>query len=908
MSVIPPQPGIWLDSRSQVSVGIMKRPFTMSLDEYHRKRNFHRSPEPEGSGTEAKTTRLYVVHKHAASRLHYDLRLELDGVLKSWAVPKGPSLDPGEKRLAVHVEDHPIEYGSFEGIIPQGEYGGGTVMLWDRGEWEPVVNAREAYRKGRLKFRLHGEKLTGLWILARMSGEAGDEGKNWVLIKGKEPESGSGKQADIVDARPLSVASGRSMQEIAQDKHRVWTQAGDVAQPDEHKVQPSSGKPNKRKSAMDLDPSALPGVRKSPQPKHFRPQLATLVKAVPEHGEWLYELKYDGYRMLCLKTGGGARLLTRNGNDWTTKFPEIARAARSLPVEEAILDGEIVVLREDGSTDFQALQNVLQGLPAGLLVYYVFDLPHCQGYDLTRTPLVERKRFLQRLLLTTGDSSGILRFGDHLEEQAAAFYETACGHALEGIVCKKANSAYEQKRSRSWIKVKCLKRQEFVIGGYTEPSGSRKGFGALLLGYYDKADKLVYAGRVGTGFNDNSLRTIASGLERLKQAEISFDFAPDHAEQRGVHWVRPELVAEVEFAFWTRDGRLRHASFLGLRRDKPPEEVVREEPELESVEDLSQEWREERPEKKLQSGNIQRKNRMKATAVAGVRLTNPERVLYPTQGATKLALARFYEQISQWILPHIVKRPLTLVRCPQGSEKDCFYQRHYNEALPEHLRGITVRENEGEALYVGLDGLPGLIGLVQSGVLEIHPWGSREDKLEFPDRLIFDLDPDPQMIWDDVVDAARLLNGRLQELGLRGFLKTTGGKGLHVVVPLIRRADWAEAKRFAKAVAHDMVRRAPRLFVATMSKTKRSGKIFVDYLRNSRAATSVAPYSTRARTGAPVSTPLRWDELSPKLKSDHYTIDNLPRRLSQLQDDPWQDFFTIRQSITIAMKKELGLL
>ncbi|MDY0039506.1 MAG: DNA ligase D, partial [Desulforhabdus sp.] len=789
----------------------------------------------------------------------------------------------------------------------KGEYGGGTVMLWVYGKWEPIGDAREAYRKGRLKFRLHGEKLTGVWILARMSGEAGEEGKNWVLIKGKDDDNKSGEDVDIVKARPLSVASGRSMEEIAQKSNRVWTQAGAAMQSTEPEAISSSSKRSGRKSTRKLGPSTLPQARKSPQPKSFRPQLATLVKTVPQRDEWLFELKYDGYRMLCLKTVNGVRLITRNGNDWTAKFPEIARAVQGLPVEQAIMDGEIVVLREDGSTDFQALQNFLQGIPAGMLVYYLFDLPHYGGYDLTRTPLIERKKFLQRLLQNTGKSSSTLRFGDHLEGHGDLFYNEACSRGLEGIVCKKAMSGYEQKRSRSWIKVKCLKRQEFVIGGYSEPGGARNGFGALLLGYYDKENRLVYAGRVGTGFDESSLKAIASILKSLEQDEIPFDSAPARSEQRGVHWVRPEMVAEVEFAFWTGDGRLRHPSFMGLRKDKPAGEVGREEPELESMEDSSREQTKERQQKQTQPRNIQRRNEMKPTEIAGTRITNPNRVLYSKLGATKLSMARFYEQIAEWILPHIVKRPLTLVRCPQGSERECFYQRHFNEALPKHLHGITVREEEGDALYIGLDGLPGLIGLVQLGVLEIHPWGSREDKLEFPDRLILDLDPDPQMEWSEVVEAARLLHNRLEELALRSFLKTTGGKGLHVVVPLVRRADWAEVKEFAKALVLDMVRRDPHRFVATMSKSKRTGKVFIDYHRNSRSATSVAPYSTRARAGAPVSTPLRWDELSPQLKSDHYNVDNLPRRLTQLKDDPWQDFLTTRQSITVAMKKALNL-
>ena len=539
----------------------------MGLKEYRRKRDFSRTPEPAGSARADRSERMYVIQKHAASHLHYDLRLEMGGVLKSWAVPKGPSLDPAEKRLAVHVEDHPVEYGSFEGVIPEGEYGGGTVMLWDVGSWIPEGDPETKYRKGHLTFRLEGKKLQGSWTLARMGGSAGEEGKNWLLIKRKDGEARPLRELDVLEEHPLSVTTGRSMEEIGSSKDRVWSgESGEIPAPHPNGVP---------------DPSGLPGARRSSMPSSPKPQLARLEKSPPTGDQWLHEIKYDGYRILCLKRGNEVRLISRNGKDWTARFPTVTEAAASISPERMILDGEMVVLRPDGRTDFQALQNAMEGAPSGPIGYYVFDVLYSDGFDLTRTPLLERKEYLKRVLENSRVPPFLL-FGDHIRGKGEVVYEHACSLGMEGIVSKRAESRYESRRSGSWLKVKCTKRQEFVIGGYTDPSGARSGFGALLVGTYNATGELVFAGRVGTGFNEQSLSHTLAALKPLETGETPFTNPPKGREARGVHWVRPKLVAEVEFTERTEEGILRHPSFKGLREDKEPKEVRLEEPGPES--------------------------------------------------------------------------------------------------------------------------------------------------------------------------------------------------------------------------------------------------------------------------------------------------------------------------------------
>jgi bifunctional non-homologous end joining protein LigD len=842
----------------------------MGLKEYRKKRDFSRSREPRGQGEGAGRGNLYVIQKHAATRLHYDLRLELDGVLKSWAIPKGPSLDPAEKRLAVQVEDHPLEYGTFEGTIPKGEYGGGTVMLWDHGTWEPEGAPANDTPKGKLAFRLHGEKLRGSWALVQMQGQDGKPGKNWLLIKHNDAEAVAEQEYRVVDELPLSVLSNRSLAEIA-----------------------VAGKGHAAPSAEagpGPDPAQLTNARKAPQPAVIKPQLATLVDEPPAGDGWLHEIKLDGYRILAVLEAGRVTLLSRNGKDWTRKFSAIAEALQAFPVRQAILDGEIVVLRPDGTSDFQALQDHPQGGKTGKPTYYLFDLPHCNGYDLTRTPLLERKHLLQALMARMAPVRASVRFSDHIKSNGKEVYQHACRLAAEGIVSKESTSGYEQQRSHRWLKTKCRKRQELVVGGWTEPAGSRTGFGALLLGYY-AAGKLAYAGRVGSGFTASTLARLIGMLREIEQDDSPFHNTPVGAEARGVHWVRPALIAEVEFREWTKENILRQASFKGLREDKSPGEIGRESPAPGhgGIEAPGEAGRPASFKGKRSAGDV---------VVAGVRISHPDKILYPEQGVTKRALADFYATIAAFILPHVMHRPLTLLRCPDGRQGGCFYQKHPGESLPDTLRTIPIREKDTTGEYIVIDDIKGLISLVQMGVLEIHPWGSSETDIEKPDILTFDLDPGPDIDWPEVIAGARLLRQRLAELGLAAFVKTSGGKGLHLVVPIQPRSGWAEAKGFAKAVAQDLARLHPDRFTAEMKKMKRQGKILIDYLRNDRGATTVAAYSTRAGAGGPVSTPIRWDELHQTITPDRYRIDNLPKRLAMLKNDPWQDYFKIRQGLT----------
>jgi len=882
-----------------------------SLKEYQRKRNFKKTPEPRPQPASSPTGRQYLIHKHDASRLHYDLRLEHDGVLLSWAVPKGPSLVAGEKRLAVHVEDHPLEYGSFEGTIPEDQYGGGTVMLWDRGEWEPLKDPTQGLQHGHLEFRLHGEKLQGAWLLTRMGKPDGSGKENWLLIKRHDETARAPDDPDVLEEAPLSVATGRSLSEIASSPSDVWDSSepvGRTARTRRQREKSSTKAAELKAPRAKPSPSSVLRSRKAAFPTHLRPQLATLVKEPPPGDEWLHEIKFDGYRLLCMIEDGKVRLITRNGNDWTRKFPAIRRAVARLGVKRAVFDGEIVALNQAGVSDFQALQGAISGTPHEL-VYYVFDLPWCEGYDLSRSPLIERKRLLHDILISSGIGPEI-RYSDHIRGNGRSVLENACRLGMEGIVCKRADSPYEGKRSSHWLKIKCGRRQEFVVCGYTRPAGSRQGFGALLLGYYDDG-RLVYCGRVGTGFDEKLLRDLHRRMSAMRVDKPPVINPSPGSAGRNVSWIRPELVAEVGFTEWTTDGVLRHPTFQGLRTDKPARQVIREAPSLPNTPSHSERRGLTPPtpshkEKRSGRTNVSARSNSNFT-VAGVRLTNPDRVLYPEQGITKLQLARFYESIADWILPHVVNRPLAIVRCPRGRSEKCFFQKHVTESLPESIKGLSIRESSGTQQTVMIEDLAGLVGLVQIGALEIHLWGSRADDVEKPDRLVFDLDPGPDVAWEQVNEAALRVRDVLDDIGLVSFVKTSGGKGLHVVAPVTRRHGWDETKAATEAVAQTISRAEPGKYVANMAKSKRHGRIFIDYLRNGRGATSVAPYSTRARHGAPVSTPIAWNELSPKLAADAFRVDNLPARLDKLKKDPWIDFFTIRQSLTAKAMRKLGV-
>ncbi len=927
----------------------------MGLQEYKKKRSFRATPEPEGT-VKKSAGHSFVIQKHAATRLHYDFRLEMEGVLRSWAVPKGPSLDPGEKRLAVHVEDHPVEYGDFEGVIPKGQYGGGTVLLWDHGTWtyegegDPVA----AYKKGNLKFRLDGEKLHGRWALVRMGGR-NQEGnhENWLLIKEKDETAVPGSGDAVVEQYPDSVATGLSLEEIAADPERVWQSnraektasfkdkiAAKVAKATAKKTPAKKAAASKGvKKAAKPEPSKaaeIPGARKAKMPSAIEPQLATLVAEVPQGDEWIHEIKYDGYRALCEIRDGEARLITRHGKDWTDRFAPVAREAEKLPVRQAILDGEVVVLEPDGTTSFQSLQNALAENRGGDLVYFAFDLLYLDGYDLRRAKLLDRKAALGELL---AGRAGAVRMGDHVEADGEGFYRQACDFALEGIVCKRADLPYHSGRNKDWLKVKCLKRQEFAIVGFTDPEKSRVGFGALLLAVNDKKGELTFAGKVGTGFNDRTLRELRARMDKLEVTKPAFKNPQRGAEARRSHWLKPQLVGEVVFTEWTREGILRHPTFQGLREDKSPREIVREEPQAPPPEAKGKKAEARRPaaktakapakkapaKKPVTKGSIkavkgpkpplhpapeevavppQGRSKKREVEIAGVRFSNPDRVLYPEQGVTKEELGIYYARIADWILPHLKDRPLTLVRCPEGRAKQCFYQKHIGETVPPAVHRIDVGDPEP---YGVVDSLEGLLSLAQMGVLELHIWGSHRDRIEQPDYLVFDFDPDEGLGWERVVEGARAMRAFLEDLGLRTFLKTTGGKGLHVVLPIARKDDWDEVKAFTKAVAERMVEAEPQKYTSKLPKASRKGKIFIDYLRNGRGATSICAYSTRARANAPVSVPLFWEELDTDVRGNTYTLRTLPERLESLPSDPWADFFKVRQSITAAMKKAVGV-
>ena len=825
---------------------------SMALETYRKKRDLKKTPEPPGKKRHTKSHNSFVIQKHAARRLHYDFRLELDGVLLSWAVPKGPSLDPKEKRLAVQVEDHPIDYGKFEGIIPKNQYGAGSVLLWDRGTWTPKGDARKSYAQGRLKFDLHGQKLHGGWTLVRM-GKPQEAKENWLLIKGRDEQARSGAEAEIVDRKAESVESGYTVEQISADPKHAW----------------KGGKSRRLKSAV-------PQGRTAALPQKIKPQLATLVKEVPQGDDWLHEIKYDGYRILCRVSDGKVRLHSRNGLDWSRRFQAIADAAKKLPVKNAWLDGEVVVQKPDGSTSFQALQNALTEGREVDLTYYLFDVPYCNGQDLRASPLIERKRLLAKLV----KGNGQIRYSDHVEGKGDAFFSQACSHELEGIISKQRDSKYHAARTGDWVKVKCGGRQEFVIGGYTDPSGSRKGLGALLLGIYEKTGALRYSGKVGTGFTERSLTVLKSRLEKIEQQSSPFSNPP---RKSGVHWLQPVLIAEVAFTEWTDDHLIRHASFQGLREDKSAKEIEEEKPAAKTEQ-----------KKNPRAGN------------GKFKLTHPDKVLYQEQGLTKTDLALYYEAVADLILPHVRNRPLTLVRCPNGPKGRCFYQKNINETVPEAIESVPIPDQDGISHYMMANSPPALIGLVQMGVLEIHPWGSTADDLDRPDRMFFDLDPDVGLGFEKVIEAARLLHARLADLGLISFVKTTGGKGLHVVVPLARRHRWDEMKGVSKALAEDIVRQAPRSYTSKMPKAQRKGKIFIDYLRNSKGQTVVAAFSTRAKPGATVSVPLDWKELKTGLRPDQWNVLNLGERLQRLRRDPWQDFFDVRQTIAGRMKQTLG--
>ncbi len=840
----------------------------MSLKQYKQKRDFKKTPEPIRNEKSAQTSQLYIIQKHAASHLHYDFRLEINNVLKSWAVPKGPSLDPSVKRLAVHVEDHPLSYGSFEGVIPQGEYGGGTVMLWDKGKWQASGSLEKDYQKGHMTFILKGKKLTGAWKLIQIKHDP----KNWLLMKVKDESARSEKEYDILEEEPLSVKSGKTIDEIA--KYSITKTSQKHSTKNERATKINSANKN-----ILADISTPLEVKEINFPHSISPQLATLVDRVPSGKDWLHELKFDGYRIICAINNNKINLITRNQNDWTDKLSYLVDSIKRLNINNAILDGELVALDNQQIPNFQLLQNTIHHHKQTSLLYYVFDIIYYNGFDLSTIPLIERKTLLQQII---GEDNGtIVRYSNHQIGNGQAIFDNVCKQGLEGIVSKNIHSLYIQARTRNWVKSKCMKRQEFIVGGYTKPQGTRSHFGSLLIGIYEENNKIKYCGHVGTGFTHESLFDIYQLLKAKETDKMPFIKRPPLKGHP--IWVKPEIIIEVEFSEWTEDAILRTPSFKGIRTDKMPQQVTMELPLSLSPD-------------KMSTVSSKTNKTAKKTKI-DYSLSNPDRILFQDPNITKIKLAEFYQNISKWILPHIINRPLTLVRCPQGKLEHCFYQKHINETLPEGIYTIDIAEKNSTDKYIYIKDIKGLISLVQLGVLEIHSWGCHIDQIEKPDLITFDLDPGPGIKWEKVVQTAHLIKERIENIGLKSFVKTTGGKGLHIVVPLLPDKDWATVKSFAHAFVNLIVEQNPKELIGTMIKSKRQGKIFIDYLRNNRGATSVAAYSTRAKPGAPISTPLSWEELTPEILSTTYTLNNLLQRLNKLKHDPWKEYFKVKQKL-----------
>jgi bifunctional non-homologous end joining protein LigD len=883
-----------------------------NLDTYRAKRNFDKTPEPEPIVKQG-DRHGYLIQKHAASHLHYDFRLELDGVLKSWAVPKGPSLDPHDKRLAMQVEDHPVEYGSFEGIIPQGEYGGGTVMLWDRGTWEPVGDPRRGLAKGKLVFQLHGERLRGEWTLVKTFSKD-KRGNSWLLIKHKDNQVREGDNAQFLQDYETSVVSGRSMEEIAGDSDKVWKSHRAHTTP---KVPVQKPPP----AAKAVSPHA---GKVSKMPGFTPPQLATLSSTMPKGPEWVHELKFDGYRMISHIHKGHVEIFSRNGKDWTATLPPIAALLGQLTLDSAILDGELVVRDGEGKSNFMALNSALSNGEVDRFQYYVFDVLYLNGRDTTRLPLLERKALLADVLATHVPEAQAPRLllSEHFTATDDSFLHNVCSLQLEGVVSKRADAPYRGGRSKLWLKTKCQKRQELVIGGFVLPSNGALGVGALLLGYYD-GGRLHYAGRVGTGFTQASSKHLRKLLDQLRQKQSPYVSISTDGK-RGAIWVKPQLVCEVEFTEWTPDGSLRHPSFKGLREDKPALSIVKEvaiSPDA-AAPDIKQELGKEpaiseteqatplRAQKSSASRRRAPKSHvsdLKKAVVGGITISHPQRVIYPGTQITKLELAEYYLSVSDNIMPHIAERPLSMVRCPDGAGEPCFFQRHVGLGKSPHLHEIRVGVKGTGRDYLMIRDVEGLISLVQWGVIELHPWQCGANNVEKPDRMIFDLDPDPSVSFHQLIEAAHEVRQRMRDLGLVTFLKTTGGKGLHVVVPMTPRYSFPAIKAFARAIAESMAADSPTKYIATMSKAKRAGKIFIDYLRNDVTSTAVAPYSARARDGAPVSTPIAWEELTAKLQLSSFTIDSVPQRLQEQNKDPWVDFNKTKQKIAANYLKALNI-
>ena len=817
-----------------------------SLAKYNAKRDFKLTAEPAGKVERGGAGNRFIVQKHDATRLHWDLRLEADGVLKSWAVTKGPSPDPDIKRLAVRTEDHPLAYAEFEGSIPKGEYGGGTVLLWDRGTWEPVAGKSwKNIDEGHLHFTLHGERMKGDWMLIRLKPRPGEKRENWLLRKINDGFAATGDA--LVERDLTSVLTGRSMAEIAADPGGSHALAGKTGKTFAAEMQ-DAAKHNAGKAP------ATRKVKAAPKPKFRSPQLATLVDAVPAGNGWMHEIKFDGYRALMAVNGADVTVWTRGGKDWTAKFAPLVTALAALDLPSCLIDGEIIAPDADGNPDFSRLQSVLkrghgtQG-ESDALAFHAFDLLEWGGEDLTGLPNIERKERLEGLLRGAVPP---IHVADHVIGAGEGLFKAMCAAGQEGIIAKRIDAAYRSARSKDWVKVKCTRRQEFVIVGWKKSPSKARPFASLLLAQ-NEAGKLVYKGNVGTGFGQDTMADLAARMAKLTTGEAPVVI--DKADARGVTWLQPKLVAEVAFAEFTAEGSVRHGSFLGLREDKPAKAV--------------------KPEVAAPAPSEE----------PAVKISNRDRVIFPESGQTKGDLADYYEAIAPLLLAHAGQRPLSLVRCPQGRAKQCFFQKHDSGAFGEQVLHVPIREKDGGSEdYLYIEAAAGLAACVQMGTIEFHAWECRTSAIEQPDRMIFDLDPDEALDFADVVSAAQFLRSTLSDLGLVSFAMLSGGKGVHVIVPLRPGHSWEVHKDFARRFAEALSAAEPDRFIATMSKAKRKGRIFIDWLRNQRGSTAVVPYSARARDGAPVALPLSWEDLATAKDAHPFAIGDAAKLIKRSQE------------------------
>jgi bifunctional non-homologous end joining protein LigD len=835
----------------------------MSLRTYTEKRDFKKTAEPRAKVVRKKkdTPLMFVVQEHHASHLHYDFRLEWEGVLKSWAVPKGPSLDPGTKRLAVEVEDHPLDYGSFEGVIPEKEYGGGEVYIWDTGIWNPLKDPKEGLRHGHLEFELKGKRLKGRWDLIRT--KTPSRTPQWLLIKKTDKYTVAGHTAE-------EIGTGHEFKKVPKKKS----------------MQRVKLKKSSQRTAL----------------KFIEPMLAQLVDGPPEGGTWLHETKFDGYRIQAHINVGDVRIYTRSGQDWTDRFPTLAAGFEKLNVKDAILDGEAVVLDEKGRSDFQKLQNALKAQDQRSMFFYGFDILHFDGKSLQDTPLIERKKILEKIMTK---APKVLRYSDHIEGQGHELFKQSCKLALEGIVSKRADSTYTSGRRGGWLKSKCGHRQEFVIAGFTDAGGARSDFGALLLGVYEGKD-LRYVGRVGTGFTEASLKTLGKVLRDLETEKTAFTVKTPKG--RDLHWVKPKKMAEVSFSNWTNEKILRTPVFHGLREDKNPLEIIVEK----EVHVPAAKNKTNRTGKVLASSKRKTEQKskplIKAKTNSGKKsesvllgknqtLSNPQRVVYPDDGMTKLDIAKYYMGVSKSMLAQLEGRPLSLVRFPEGAAKGKFFQKHIHGSVPEHVEEIDIQEKNELQKYMIVNSTEGLLDLVQMGAFELHNWNCHQEDIEHPDQFIIDLDPGPGVTWNQIKESALEVKEILEHFKLKSFLKTSGGKGLHVHVPIAKLYSWDQIRNFTKALAQLMEDQYPNKYVSTMSKKIRKNKIFVDYLRNGRGSTAVTPYSLRAADQSAAAMPLSWSELKTLKAANQFTIDKALVYLKKRKVDPWKGYNALQQKL-----------